>query len=477
MNNYNISRVHSKGQSELYLGIKGDIVKLTYDSSTRRINILDTSNSENWNITIPVNRNVANDYDLTTKKYVDDALALKLNISDESKDVGIIKVGSTNVAATTLHDSIEFKVAKSSLSDIISIAGNATNKTVTITVNNNLNNFTGPLNVTKGGTGVSNTSVGAAYVTAAGGNFNFGTLGEAYGGTASTDGTTRRSKSIIAVKGTQTSATYEWTGNIDVDSVYDGMTIAYFLPRTSTKQEGETDVHLTLTLNNNSTVSGDVYYTGTTKATTHFGAGSTILLTYWSAGSISVNGETTTNNRWTRGDYNVDNDTKVRQTLRSGVAESKPILMSYAATSTTTSNIDNVTYRNNKVYITLTNPTGKETIYSPRGVFYDTTDLSGTANNQPALIVGGTESQAHMEFDANEIQGKTNGTTVGTVSINHDGGQVTLGKSKAVDINAAGTTVATTVTHRFGANTDATTGFCDVSYDAASECLTFAFPA
>jgi len=40
-----------------------------------------------------------------------------------------------------------------------------------------------------------------------------------------------------------------------------------------------------------------------------------------------------------------------------------------------------------------------------------TQDASGTANNQPALIVGGTDTQAHMEIDANEIIAKANGTT------------------------------------------------------------------
>jgi len=32
-----------------------------------------------------------------------------------------------------------------------------------------------------------------------------------------------------------------------------------------------------------------------------------------------------------------------------------------------------------------------------------TQDLSGTANNKPALIVGGVDTSTHMEFDANEI--------------------------------------------------------------------------
>ena len=40
-----------------------------------------------------------------------------------------------------------------------------------------------------------------------------------------------------------------------------------------------------------------------------------------------------------------------------------------------------------------------------------TQDASGTANNKPALIVGGSDTQAHLEIDANEIIAKSNGTT------------------------------------------------------------------
>lgn len=40
-----------------------------------------------------------------------------------------------------------------------------------------------------------------------------------------------------------------------------------------------------------------------------------------------------------------------------------------------------------------------------------TQDASGTANNKPALIIGGTDTQAHLEIDANEIIAKASGTT------------------------------------------------------------------
>lgn len=54
-------------------------------------------------------------------------------------------------------------------------------------------------------------------------------------------------------------------------------------------------------------------------------------------------------------------------------------------------------------------------------------DASGTANNKPALIVGGTDTQAHIEIDNNEVMAKTNGTSVAELHLNADGGKVNIG--------------------------------------------------
>lgn len=57
-----------------------------------------------------------------------------------------------------------------------------------------------------------------------------------------------------------------------------------------------------------------------------------------------------------------------------------------------------------------------------------TTDVSGTADNKPALIVGGDTTITHLEFDDNEIAAKTNGITPSTLYLNVDGGEVAVGK-------------------------------------------------
>lgn len=59
-----------------------------------------------------------------------------------------------------------------------------------------------------------------------------------------------------------------------------------------------------------------------------------------------------------------------------------------------------------------------------------TKDLSGVADNKPALIVGGTNTTAHIEIDADEIHAKANGTTVAPLYLNKDGGNTYLSGSK-----------------------------------------------
>lgn len=193
---------------------------------------------------------------------------------------------------------------------------------------------------------------------------------------------------VYTVKGTQTKTTASWTGEIDVDALYDGLTIAYYLPTTS-----KSNVTLTLTLNNGTTTAAiPVYVTGETRMTTHYAAGSTIMLTYWSAGSISVNGTATTSARWTHSDYYISNtDTKVRQTLATGDTN-RPLLMSYSNNTDTTANVDNVSYRNNSIYA---NPsTGTVTATKFVG---DISEGTGLTSSQVTTALGYTPIQTESD--------------------------------------------------------------------------------
>lgn len=80
---------------------------------------------------------------------------------------------------------------------------------------------------------------------------------------------------------------------------------------------------------------------------------------------------------------------------------------------------------------TMVATTGDQTVagnktFSGTMILSKTTDASGTANNSPALIVGGAVTAQHLEFDGNEIMSKTNATTVGMLTLNNEGGDVVI---------------------------------------------------
>ena len=102
--------------------------------------------------------------------------------------------------------------------------------------------------------------------------------------------------------------------------------------------------------------------------------------------------------------------------------------LSIAGTSTLTGNvtIGNSSKKTGNLTVYGSTSLQATTIYDTL-VLSKTTDLSGTANNSPALIIGGTATQKHIEIDNNEIQAKTNATSVSSLGINEDGGDVYIG--------------------------------------------------
>lgn len=68
-------------------------------------------------------------------------------------------------------------------------------------------------------------------------------------------------------------------------------------------------------------------------------------------------------------------------------------------------------------------------------VFSKVQDLWGNAYKSPALVIGGTSTQEHIEIDSNEIQAKGGEATTGALYINTAGGAVYLGNGYKVYAN------------------------------------------
>ena len=146
---------------------------------------------------------------------------------------------------------------------------------------------------------------------------------------------------VLFVKGTQTAATGAWTGTLsNVSSLYTGLTIAYYLP-----YAGSGNATLNLTLDSGATGAINCYYQGNSRLTTHYGAGSLIMLTYAKAGEISVAGTATTDNRWIAGQNYADGNT--RNTAGSTDTSSKIFLI-----GATSQAANPQTYSDDQVYVT-----------------------------------------------------------------------------------------------------------------------------
>ena len=111
------------------------------------------------------------------------------------------------------------------------------------------------------------------------------------------------------------------------------------------------------------------------------------------------------------------------------------------------------TYSDNQVYVT------NGTLYLVK-----TTDASGTANNKPALIVGGADTSTHLEFDANKVMAKATGTTTAPIYINNDGGNTYLSGSKTYSDGTYLYSNSTKVVESNTAITGATK--CKITYDS-----------
>lgn len=177
---------------------------------------------------------------------------------------------------------------------------------------------------------------------------------------------------IPFVVGTQTAATGTWTGTTSfISSLSDGQTIRYWLP-----YAGSGNATLNLTLSDGSTTGEkNVYWRGTTRLTTHFPAGSLILLTYRSAGD--VNG-TTYEGWWAHADYDSGNN-KVAISANAPTAST----VYYPLMHTTTSGTTAVTANSGTKFHHLT---GTDSTAGHNQLTLGNSTASGTAGNSTGKI-------------------------------------------------------------------------------------------
>ena len=95
--------------------------------------------------------------------------------------------------------------------------------------------------------------------------------------------------------GTQVATTGSWTGTSQtIKALYNGLTIRYYLP-----YDGSGNATLNLTLADGTTTGAIAcYFNNNNRLTTHFARGTIFELTYFSAGSITVQGTATAQDRW-----------------------------------------------------------------------------------------------------------------------------------------------------------------------------------
>ena len=215
---------------------------------------------------------------------------------------------------------------------------------------------------------------------------------------------------FFSVIGTQSESTAEWTGYLPLPALYNGLTIAYYLPYASVTS---TNVTLNLSLSNGTTTGAiNCYQNNTTRLTTQYGAGSTIILTYWSAGSISVSGTATTDNRWTRCDYNTNTNTNVTQNVTTANTNYPLILSAYNTSVTTTT----ATTVNRAIGIYANASTGAITTMLASGAPSFVAKRSDT-NATVSLMVGSTGVNHGVYSNSNEnwIISQANGTKVTSI--------------------------------------------------------------
>ena len=238
---------------------------------------------------------------------------------------------------------------------------------------------------------------------------------------------------VYYVKGTQTAATGAWTGVIPIPALYDGLTIMYYLPYAPSG-----NATLNLTLSNGTTTGAINCYYSTSRLTTHYGKGSNIVMTYHSAGSISVDGTATTDNRWiANADYNTTYSTMSVSELTTGTATtSRTVRADYLKQGIEEIIEDNISNKMDKV-----NPTGSGSFSLNR--------KAGTSigTNSFAEGTGTTASGSYSHAEGS--------STIASGPVSHTEGAITTANGSVSHAEGSNTTASGDVSHAEGTQTTA----------------------
>ena len=197
---------------------------------------------------------------------------------------------------------------------------------------------------------------------------------------------------IPFVVGTQTVTTASWTGVAEtIEELYDGLTIKYWLPRTSAS-----DVTLNLTLKDGSTTGAiKCYYSDTSRLTTHFAAGNIILMTY--VVNKLINGTAYTG-WWSHAQYNTTYSVISQAEIDAGIATTSRVITA-----------QRLKYITDKIDPNALVP--KTTTFNANGSITEnlgtagvkTTTFNANGSITETLVSGGVTKTKTITFDADTV--------------------------------------------------------------------------
>ena len=173
----------------------------------------------------------------------------------------------------------------------------------------------------------------------------------------------------------------KWVGtDSSITSLYTGLTIAF-------KVQVAGNTNYGTVLNINGLGEHPVVVNVSTPVGNKYPVGSIVILTYDGSQSASVyidNTSTTISGVWKFSEYDSNTITTVRQTLSTSNTN-YPLLMAYSNNTTTTENVDNLSYRSNSIYANPSTGTITATAFAGSGASLTSLNASNISSGTVAI--------------------------------------------------------------------------------------------